>query len=107
MGLLDYFRSRRNTATVAKERLKILVAHERAQRNGPSYLPNLRNDILAVIRKYVEVEPDAIKITVGKEEDCEILELNVTLPERTPVAKAGVGKRGAAPAPATAKDSAG
>ena len=77
-----------------------LVAHERAQRNGPSYLPSLRNDILEVIRKYVEVEPDAIKISVGREQDCEILELNVTLPERHAAMREGTRPGGAAAATA-------
>ena len=82
MSLLDIFRRRQKTANVAKERLQILVAHERAQRNAPSYLPQLKNDILDVIKKYVEVEADAISVKVAQDEDCEVLELNIALPER-------------------------
>ncbi len=81
MSFLDYFRQKKSTAAVAKERLQIIVARERATRGGPDYLPQLQEELLLVIRKYVHVDPDAVKIQLDKEGDCEILELNVTLPE--------------------------
>ncbi len=82
MSLLDYFKSnRKSSASIAKERLQIVVAHERSVRNSPSYLPMLRNDLLAVIRKYVEVEEDAITVHLEQNDRHEILELNVVLPE--------------------------
>ncbi|WP_253484736.1 cell division topological specificity factor MinE [Natronocella acetinitrilica] len=82
MSLLSYFRSqRKNTAQVAKERLQILVARERSQRGGPDYLPAMQDELLQVIRKYVTVDDDAVQIHLDKEGDCEILELNITLPE--------------------------
>jgi len=83
MNLLGYFRSQRkkNTASVAKERLQILVARERAQRGAPDYLPALQEELLQVIRKYVEVDQDAVQMQLDREGDCEILELNITLPE--------------------------
>jgi cell division topological specificity factor len=88
MGLLDYFRSeRKGTARVAKERLQILVAHERAERNKPSYLPQLQRDILAVIRKYVTVDQDAISVNLERDDTQEILELNIVLPDQ-PTARA-------------------
>ncbi|MCG7977890.1 MAG: cell division topological specificity factor MinE, partial [Candidatus Thiodiazotropha endolucinida] len=61
MGLLSYFKSRSTSgsASLAKERLQILVAHDRAGRDAPSYLPQLQRDILKVLRKYVAVEPGA------------------------------------------------
>jgi cell division topological specificity factor len=85
VGLLDYFRSaagaQKGSASVAKERLQILVAHDRAARGRPSYLPKLEQEILAVIRKYVEVDTDAVSVTYEQEESHEILELNIVLPE--------------------------
>lgn len=83
MGLLDYFRSSRSkgTASVAKERLQILVAHDRAARNRPSYLPRLQKEILEVIRKYVEVDMNAVSVNYEHEGTQEILELNIVLPE--------------------------
>ena len=84
MGLLDYFRSRSpatTSASVAKERLQILVAHERAQRNKPDYLPKLQRELLEVVRKYVQVAEDAITVTMEEDGDREILELNIILPD--------------------------
>ena len=89
MNFLSYFRSQRKaSASVAKERLQIIVARERTGRGGPDYLPALQQELLAVIRRYVAVDQDAIRMSVEKEGDCEVLELNVTLPE-TPARRAG------------------
>lgn len=82
MSFLDYFRSqRRRSASVAKERLQIIVARERAARDGPDYLPRLQEELLAVVRKYVQVSDDAVRMEVEHEGDCDVLELNITLPE--------------------------
>lgn len=81
MSLLEMFRQKKQpSASVAKERLQIIVAHERATRDGPDYLPNLQRDILAVVRKYIEVENDHVSVNVDNADNCSILELNVTLP---------------------------
>lgn len=86
MSFLDYFRAQKKSATVAKERLQIIVARERTPRGGPDYLPRLKEEILNVIRKYVPIDQDAVKIQLDKEGDYEVLELNVTLlPEEAPV----------------------
>lgn len=82
MRLLDYFRSNhKSSANIAKERLQVLVAHERSTRNAPSYLPQLQNEILAVIKKYVSVSDDAVQIQLDHDDHQDILELNITLPE--------------------------
>lgn len=82
MRFLDYFRSNRKTsANVAKDRLQIIVARERLTRNGPDYLPIMQEEILLVVRKYIKVEDGAVKVQMDKEGDCEVLELNITLPE--------------------------
>jgi cell division topological specificity factor len=82
MGLLAMFRRTPPSAHVAKERLRIIVAQERSARGGPDYLPLLRRELLEVIRKYVNVDPDAIQVNVEREEGHEVLELSVALPER-------------------------
>ncbi len=86
MGLLDIFRSRPQgpSAKMAKERLQILIAHERAtgQHGAPHYLPAMQQEILEVIRKYVHVEDDAVKFEVEHNEQFELFELNITLPEK-------------------------
>ena len=85
MGLLALFRRTPPSAHVAKERLRIIVAQERTARGGPDYLPLLRRELLEVIRKYVNVDPDAIQVNVEREEGQEVLELSVALPERSAV----------------------
>jgi cell division topological specificity factor len=83
MGLLDFFKARpKSTANLAKERLTILVSQERTSRNAPDYLPLLRKELLEVIRKYVNVDTDAVTVNVQKDGSQELLELSVTLPER-------------------------
>lgn len=82
MSLLAYFTRRKaNTATIAKERLQIIVAHERKRRNQPEYLGDLQRDILDVIKKYVDINIDAVDMKLDKDGDCSVLELNVVLPE--------------------------
>ncbi|WP_305909070.1 cell division topological specificity factor MinE [Methylomarinum sp. Ch1-1] len=82
MSLLDYFRSTKpSSASVAKERLQILVAHERSARNQPSYLPQLQQELLAVVQKYVNVGEDAISVNLEQDENQETLELNIVLPD--------------------------
>ena len=83
MGLLSLFRRTSSSASVAKERLRIIVAQERTTRGGPDYLPLLRRELLEVIRKYVNVDPDAIQIHLENEQGHEVLELSVALPERS------------------------
>lgn len=82
MSLLDYFRSKKsNTASLAKERLQIIVAHERNNRKSPDYLPQLKQDIMAVIAKYVNVSDDQVSVEFDTSDDLAVLELNVTLPD--------------------------
>ena len=79
MSILSFFRPRRDTARVARERLQIVVAHQRTASKRPDYFPALQRDLLEVIRRYVEVDDEAIKVDLGG--DCSVLELNVVLPE--------------------------
>ncbi len=85
MGLFDIFRRdrKKNTASVAKERLQILIAHEHASRAGaPDYFPKMRDEIMDVIRKYVAVEDKGVNVKLEKGDDYDVLELNIALPER-------------------------
>jgi len=83
MSLMDIFRKEQKaSASVAKERLRVLVAHDRLRNNGPDYLPQLERDILAVIRKYVEIGDDDVSVQLENQGQTSILELNVTLPDR-------------------------
>lgn len=83
MDLLAFFRRTPPTASVAKERLRIIVAQERTNRSGPDYLQLLRRELFEVIKKYVNVDPEAIQVNLGKEEGHEVLELSVALPGKS------------------------
>ena len=83
MNILDYLLGRqKKTASVAKERLQIILAHEHSGRAGaPDYLPALKQEIMAVISKYVDVDQDKINVHLDRKDDFEVLELNIVLPE--------------------------
>jgi len=86
MGLLDLFRKPIKSAGLAKERLRIIVAQERSSRGAPDYLSLLRREILEVIHRHVNVDPDAVQINVGREEGQDVFELSVSLPVKPPTA---------------------
>ena len=82
MSLMDYFRKeQKSSASVAKERLQILVAHDRISSRGPDYLPKMQQELLAVIRKYIAIEDDKVQVNLEQQGTASVLELNVMLPE--------------------------
>ncbi len=82
MSILDYFLGpKKKTASVARERLQIILAHERAGLSGPDYLPQLQKELVAVISKYVAINPDDITVSLDRKDDLEVLEVNIVLPE--------------------------
>ncbi len=81
MSILTYLRRKNSTAKVAKERLQIIISHERTQRDNPDYLPKLQEEILEVIAKYVPINRDQVCVNLERNGDSAVLELNVTMPE--------------------------
>ena len=82
MSIFNYLRRRNNkTASVAKERLQIIISHERTQRNTPDYLPKLQEEILAVIAKYIPIDREQVSVNLERMGDSSVLELNVTMPD--------------------------
>lgn len=79
--LLNYFRRKPSTASVAKERLQIIISHERAQRNPPDFLPELQEEILTVIARYFPINRNQIQVHLDRMGDSAVLELNITMPE--------------------------
>ncbi len=83
MSLLSLFvgQKKNTTANVAKERLQIILAHERS---GPGasadYLPQLQKELLAVISKYVNINPDDIRVNLEREGNFEVLEVKIEMP---------------------------
>jgi cell division topological specificity factor len=82
MSFLDYFLgSRKKTASVAKDRLKLILAHERSA-DTPDFLPALQAELLTVISKYIPVEKDQISVHMERRGDFEVLELNILFPDQ-------------------------
>jgi cell division topological specificity factor len=75
------FRKPHASAQCAKERLQIIIAHERVQRDQPDYLASLQRDLLEVISKYVTVNKEDIKVELDRQDGCSVLELNIVLPQ--------------------------
>jgi cell division topological specificity factor len=84
MSLLSFFLGqKKNTASVAKERLQIILAHERSGRgqSRADYLPQMREELMAVIAKYIKIAPEDVKINLEKQDDLEVLEVKIELPD--------------------------
>lgn len=74
---------KKKTASVAKERLQIILAHERSGRSAaePDYLPALQAELLAVICKYIKIDPNDIKLNLERQDNLEVLEVKIELPD--------------------------
>ncbi|MEO8807140.1 MAG: cell division topological specificity factor MinE [Burkholderiaceae bacterium] len=74
---------KKKTASVAKERLQIILAHERSGRGAsrPDYLPALQRELVAVISKYVSIKADDIKVHFERQDNLEVLEVKIELPD--------------------------
>ena len=86
MSLLSFLLGeKKKTAAVAKERLQIILAHERSGRSAgqPDYLPALQRELVAVISKYVKINADDLKVHFERQDDLEVLEVKIELPEAT------------------------
>src|SRR5437016_14117795 len=80
MGLYELlFRPHRHSAAIAKERLKIVLAHERAGRHAPDFLPRLQKELIDVVCRYVEIREDMIRVNLGKSGDTSLLEINIEI----------------------------
>jgi cell division topological specificity factor len=81
---LIFRRPRQTSAQVARERLQIIVSHERASNHaGPDFLPMLQQEIIEVIAKYfVGIDKNSVKVELQRTGSCSVLELNVALPEQ-------------------------
>lgn len=84
MGVFDFLfgKETKSSASVAKERLRIIVAQERSARGTPDYLPLLRRELLEVIRKYFNVDQDAVKVEFKQDGGQDVLDLTVALPDK-------------------------
>jgi cell division topological specificity factor len=84
MSIFSFFLGeKKKTASVAKERLQMILMHERSGRNAaePDYLPDLQRELIAVISKYIKINPADIKVNLERQDNMEVLELKIELPE--------------------------
>ena len=79
MNVLNFFR-RRGSAPVARERLQILLSHERAARGQRDLLALLREEILAAIAKHVTVESENVHVRMDRGDTVSTLEIDVEIP---------------------------
>jgi cell division topological specificity factor len=90
MSILNFFRPRpQPTAPAAKERLQILLAHERTGSVAPDYLPRLHRDILDLIARYVSVDEDKVSVQFDNAGNVSTLEVNIELPHSLPARRTG------------------
>jgi len=73
--------SHRKSANVARERLQIVVSHQRNDNGDADFLPKMRHELLAVICKYVKIDKDQVNVQLQRSGSCSVLELNITIPE--------------------------
>ena len=82
MKFLEYFRRAPKSASLAKDRLSIIVAREHTGgRKAPDYLPKLQQELLAVLARYETIDLANVTVNVERNGDTEVLELNVILPD--------------------------
>ena len=79
------FSPHRHSAAIAKERLKIVLAHERAGRNAPDFLPKLQKELIEVVARYVAIREDMIRVNLGKSGETSLLEINIELDGAKPL----------------------
>ena len=79
MNLFHIFK-RRGSAPVARERLQLLLAYERSNRNQPDLVALLREEIMAVITKHVRVDQDDVRVTMDRGKTTSKLEIDIQFP---------------------------
>jgi cell division topological specificity factor len=86
MNFLSLF-GRRATAPVARDRLQILLAHERTIAGGSDLVAILREEILAVIKKHVQVDSEKVHVKMDRGEAVSTLAVDVEVPTPVPALK--------------------
>lgn len=83
--LRNFFqREQKASAGAAKERLKIILAHERTLRGQPDFLPRLQQEIIDVVKRYIAVDSDQVRVQMDQDTRMSVLEINVSFPEQEP-----------------------
>jgi cell division topological specificity factor len=90
---------RGGSAPVARDRLQILLAYERTGRGFPDLLFALREELLATIKRHVEIDPERVTVQMERGDKVSTLELEIEIPNNVRAVPAG-GRRKRAPLPA-------
>ena len=81
MSLLDFLR-RRGSAPVARERLQVLLAYERANRGHSDLLAVLREELVAVIARHITIDRDSVAIKMDRGDTVSTLEIDIEIPHK-------------------------
>lgn len=86
MSIFNIFRSTRaKSAETARDRLQIILAHERATTQDElDFLPRMQQDLLEVIRKYIDIDDEMVQVHLEKDDNVSALEVNIELPLDAP-----------------------
>jgi cell division topological specificity factor len=80
LNLLRLMRRQSGSAPVARERLQILLAHERGSRGQPDLLSLLREEILAVVSRHMTIDPDKVQVRMDRGKNVSTLEVDIEVP---------------------------
>ena len=82
MSIFSFFK-KKNTAPVARERLQLLLAHERVGGSSDNRLVAiLQEEILAVIARHMQIDRDKVKVKLGRDDEVNTLEIDIEMPTR-------------------------
>jgi len=82
MSFLSFLLGEKKTsASVAKDRLQLILINERGDGVAPDYLPRLQKELVEVISRYVKINPDDIKVNLERQDSLEILEVKIEMPQ--------------------------
>src|SRR5690554_5170779 len=82
MSFLSFLLGNKKTsASVAKDRLQLILINERGDGTAPDYLPQLQKELVEVISKYVKINPDDIQVNLDRQDALEVLEVKIEMPQ--------------------------
>lgn len=82
MSFLSFLLGQKKTsASVAKDRLQLILINERRTGVTPDYLPRLQKELVEVISRYVKINPDDIKVNLDRQDSLEVLEVKIEMPQ--------------------------
>lgn len=80
MSILKFLLPKKKSASLAKERLQIIISHERSNDKTPDFLPQLRKELVAVIAKYMPLQEDQVNIQMHRQDNHSTIEMNFVVP---------------------------